>query len=172
MSAIGKEFKVSTSANRATALGNSSGELPNVMYFPTDDPNSIIFNGRIYDLNRLITAPKTIGIDDDLNNYKGANYVGVFNARHSNNIKNKPNGITQFTLQVFAEGASHVQMLHHRDKLFIRAYEAGSGLPWKELGEGGLTSIPKATTSALGGVMLGYTNSGRNYNWILMGRHL
>lgn len=31
------------------------------------------------------------------------------------------------------------------------------------MGAEGLTSIPKATTSALGGVMLGYTNSGRNY---------
>lgn len=163
MSAKGKEFKVSTSVNRATALGNSSGELPNVMYFPTDDSNSIIFNGRIYDLNKLITTPKSIGIEEDLNNYKGNSYVGVYTAPTSNNIKNKPSGVTQFTLQVFAEGGSYIQMLYYRNKLFIRAYEGGSWLAWKELGEGGLTSIPKATTSALGGVMLGYTNSGRNY---------
>lgn len=163
MSAKGKEFKVSTSVNRATALGNSSGELPNVMYFPTDDSNSIIFNGRIYDLNKLITTPKSIGIEEDLNNYEGNSYVGVYTAPTSNNIKNKPSGVTQFTLQVFAEGGSYIQMLYYRNKLFIRAYEGGSWLAWKELGEGGLTSIPKATTSALGGVMLGYTNSGRNY---------
>lgn len=163
MSAKGKEFKVSTSVNRATALGNSSGELPNVMYFPTDDSNSIIFNGRIYDLNKLITTPKSIGIEEDLNNYKDNSYVGVYTAPTSNNIKNKPSGVTQFTLQVFAEGGSYIQMLYYRNKLFIRAYEGGSWLAWKELGEGGLTSIPKATTSALGGVMLGYTNSGRNY---------
>lgn len=163
MSAKGKEFRVSTSVNRATALGNSSRELPNVMYFPTDDSNSIIFNGRIYDLNKLITTPKSIGIEEDLNNYKGNSYVGVYTAPASNNIKNKPSGVTQFTLQVFAEGGSYIQMLYYRNKLFIRAYEGGSWLAWKELGEGGLTSIPKATTSALGGVMLGYTNSGRNY---------
>lgn len=163
MSAKGKEFKVSISVNRATALGNSSGELPNVMYFPTDDSNSIIFNGRIYDLNKLITTPKSIGIEEDLNNYKGNSYVGVYTAPTSNNIKNKPSGVTQFTLQVFAEGGSYIQMLYYRNKLFIRAYEGGSWLAWKELGEGGLTSIPKATTSALGGVMLGYPNSGRNY---------
>lgn len=163
MSAKGKEFKVSISVNRATALGNSSGELPNVMYFPTDDSNSIIFNGRIYDLNKLITTPKSIGIEEDLNNYKGNSYVGVYTAPTSNNIKNKPSGVTQFTLQVFAEGGSYIQMLYYRNKLFIRAYEGGSWLAWKELGEGGLTSIPKATTSALGGVMLGYTNSDRNY---------
>lgn len=163
MSAKGKEFKVSTSVNRVTALGNSSGELPNVMYFPTDDPNSIIFNGRIYDLNRLITTPKSINTEEDLNNYKGNSHVGVYTAPTSNNIKNKPSGVTQFTLQVFIEGESNVQMLYHRNKLFIRAYEGGSWLAWKELGAGGLTSIPKATTSALGGIMLGYTNSGRNY---------
>lgn len=163
MSATGKELRVSTSVNRATALGNSSGELPNVMYFPTDDSNSIIFNGRIYDLNRLITTPKSINTEEDLNNYKGNSHVGVYTAPTSNNIKNKPSGVTQFTLQVFIEGESNVQMLYHRNKLFIRAYEGGSWLAWKELGAGGLTSIPKATTSALGGVMLGYTNSGRNY---------
>lgn len=163
MSAKGKELRVSTSVNRATALGNSSRELPNVMYFPTDDPNSIIFNGRIYDLNRLITTPKSIGTEEDLNNYKGNIYVGVYTAPASNNIKNKPSGVTQFTLQVFVEGGSNVQMLYHSNKLFIRAYEGGSWLAWKELGAEGLTSIPKATTSALGGVMLGYTNSGRNY---------
>lgn len=163
MSATGKEFRVSTSVNRATASGNSSGELPNVMYFPTDDSNSIIFNGRIYDLNRLITTPKSIGTEEDLNNYKGNSYVGVYTAPASNNIKNKPSGITQFTLQVFVEGGSNIQILYHSNKLFIRAYEGGSWLAWKELGAGGLTSIPKATTSALGGVMLGYTNSGRNY---------
>lgn len=163
MSAKGKELRVSTSVNRATALGNSSGELPNVMYFPTDDPNSIIFNERIYDLNRLITTPKSIGTEEDLNNYKGNIYVGVYTAPASNNIKNKPSGVTQFTLQVFVEGGSNVQILYHSNKLFIRAYEGGSWLAWKELGAGGLTSIPKATTSALGGIMLGYTNSGRNY---------
>lgn len=163
MSATGKELRVSTSVNRATALGNSSGELPNVMYFPTDDSNSIIFNGRIYDLNRLITTPKSIGTEEDLNNYKGNSYVGVYTAPASNNIKNKPSGVTQFTLQVFVEGGSNIQILYHSNKLFIRAYEGGSWLAWKELGAGGLTSIPKATTSALGGVMLGYTNSGRNY---------
>lgn len=163
MSATGKKLRVSTSVNRATALGNSSGELPNVMYFPTDDSNSIIFNGRIYDLNRLITTPKSIGTEEDLNNYKGNSYVGVYTAPASNNIKNKPSGVTQFTLQVFVEGGSNIQILYHSNKLFIRAYEGGSWLAWKELGAGGLTSIPKATTSALGGVMLGYTNSGRNY---------
>lgn len=163
MSATGKEFRVSTSVNRATALGNSSGELPNVMYFPTDDSNSIIFNGRVYDLNRLVTTPKSIGTEEDLNNYKGNSYVGVYTAPASNNIKNKPSGVTQFTLQVFVEGGSNIQILYHSNKLFIRAYEGGSWLAWKELGAGGLTSIPKATTSALGGVMLGYTNSDRNY---------
>ena len=51
MSAKGKEFKVNVSTNRATAISSSAGSYPNVLYFPTDDDNAIIFNGNIYDWN-------------------------------------------------------------------------------------------------------------------------
>lgn len=167
MSARGKEFKVSTSVNRATALGNSSGELPNVMYFPTDDPNSIIFNGRIYDLNRIITAPVILDDAKSLDTYKGISNAGVYVGKSGNKISNKPGGVDAFILQVFSylPNEIHYQILYSGNKIYSRRYVESSSLwtPWEKLGAEGLTSIPKATTSALGGVMLGYTNSGRNY---------
>ena len=167
MSAKGKELRVSTSVNRATALGNSSGELPNVMYFPTDDPNSIIFNGRIYDLNRLITAPVILDDAKSLDTYKGISNAGVYVGKSGNKISNKPGGADAFILQVFSylPNEIHYQILYSGNKIYSRRYVESSSLwtPWEKLGAEGLTSIPKATTSALGGVMLGYTNSGRNY---------
>ena len=167
MSAKGKELRVSTSVNRATALGNSSGELPNVMYFPTDDPNSIIFNGRIYDLNRLITAPVILDDAKSLNTYKGISNAGVYVGKSGNKISNKPGGVDAFILQAFSylPNEIHYQILYSGNKIYSRRYVESSSLwtPWEKLGLEGLTSIPKATTSALGGVMLGYTNSGRNY---------
>lgn len=167
MSAKGKELRVSTSVNRATALGNSSGELPNVMYFPTDDPNSIIFNGRIYDLNRLITAPVILDDAKSLNTYKGISNAGVYVGKSGNTISNKPGGVDAFILQAFSylPNEIHYQILYSGNKIYSRRYVESSSLwtPWEKLGAEGLTSIPKATTSALGGVMLGYANSGRNY---------
>lgn len=167
MSAKGKELRVSASVNRATALGNSSGELPNVMYFPTDDPNSIIFNGRIYDLNRLITAPVILDDAKSLDTYKGISNAGVYVGKSGNKISNKPGGVDAFILQAFSYLPSeiHYQILYSGNKIYSRRYVESSSLwtPWEKLGAEGLTSIPKATTSALGGVMLGYTNSGRNY---------
>lgn len=167
MSAKGKELRVSTSMNRATALGNSSGELPNVMYFPTDDPNSIIFNGRIYDLNRLITAPVILDDAKSLDTYKGISNAGVYVGKSGNKISNKPGGVDAFILQVFSylPNEIHYQILYSANKIYSRRYVEASSLwtSWEKLGAEGLTSIPKATTSALGGVMLGYTNSGRNY---------
>lgn len=167
MSAKGKELRVSTSVNRATALGNSSGELPNVMYFPTDDPNSIIFNGRIYDLNRLITAPVILDDAKSLDTYKGISNAGVYVGKSGNKISNKPGGVDAFILQAFSYSPNeiHYQILYSGNKIYSRRYVESSSLwtTWEKLGAEGLTSIPKATTSALGGVMLGYTNSGRNY---------
>lgn len=167
MSAKGKELRVSTSVNRATALGNSSGELPNVVYFPTDDPNSIIFNGRIYDLNRLITAPVILDDAKSLDTYKGISNAGVYVGKSGNKIPSKPWGVDAFILQAFSylPNEIHYQILYSGNKIYSRRYVESSSLwtPWEKLGAGGLTSIPKATTSALGGVMLGYTNSGRNY---------
>lgn len=167
MSAKGKELRVSTSVNRATALGNSSGELPNVMYFPTDDSNSIIFNGRIYDLNRLITAPVILDDTKSLDTYKGISNAGVYVGKSGNKISNRPGGVDAFILQAFSYSPNeiHYQILYSGNKIYSRRYVEASSLwtPWEKLGAEGLTSIPKATTSALGGVMLGYTNSGRNY---------
>ena len=167
MSAKGKELRVSTSVNRATALSNSSGELPNVMYFPTDDPNSIIFNGRIYDLNRIITAPVILDDAKSLDTYKGISNAGVYVGKRGNKISNKPGGVDAFILQAFSylPNEIHYQILYSGNKIYSRRYVESSSLwtPWEKLGAEGLTSIPKATTSALGGVMLGYTNSGRNY---------
>lgn len=167
MSAKGKELRISTSVNRATALGNSSEELPNVMYFPTDDPNSIIFNGRIYDLNRLITAPVILDDAKNLDTYKGISNAGVYVGRSGNTISSKPGGVDAFILQAFSylPNEIHYQIIYSGNKIYSRRYVESSSLwtPWEKVGAEGLTSIPKATTSALGGVMLGYTNSGRNY---------
>lgn len=167
MNAKGKKLRISTSVDRATALGNSLGELPNVVYFPTDDPNSIIFNGRIYDLNRLITAPVILDDAKSLDTYKGISNAGVYVGKSGNKISNKPGGADAFILQVFSylPDEMHYQILYSGNKIYSRRYVESSSLwtPWEKLGAEGLTSIPKATTSALGGVMLGYTNSGRNY---------
>ena len=167
MNAKGKKLRISTSVDRATALGNSLGELPNVVYFPTDDPNSIIFNGRIYDLNRLITAPVILDDAKSLDTYKGISNAGVYVGKSGNKISNKPGGADAFILQVFSylPDEIHYQILYSGNKIYSRRYVESSSLwtPWEKLGAEGLTSIPKATTSALGGVMLGYTNSGRNY---------
>lgn len=167
MSAKGKEFKVNVSTNRATAISSSAGSYPNVLYFPTDDPNSIIFNRRIYDLNRLITAPVILDDAKSLDTYKGISNAGVYVGRSGNKILNKPGGVDAFILQAFSylPNEIHYQILYSGNKIYSRRYVESSSLwtPWEKLGAEGLTSIPKATTSALGGVMLGYTNSGRNY---------
>ena len=167
MSAKGKELRVSTSVNRATALGNSSGELPNVMYFPTDDPNSIIFDGRVYDLNRLITAPVILDDAKSLDTYKGISNAGVYVGKRGNKISNKPGGVDAFILQAFSylPNEIHYQILYSGNKIYSRRYVESSSLwtPWEKFGAEGLTSIHKATTSALGGDMLVNTNRGKNY---------
>lgn len=167
MSAKGKEFRVSTSVDRKTALGNSKNKLPNVMYFPTDDSNSIIFNGRIYDLNGLITTPVVLGGSENLNAYKGISNAGVYVGNSGNEILNKPSDVDAFILQAFSylPNEIHYQILYSGDKIYSRRYieSSSSWTPWKKFNAEGLTSIPKATTSALGGVMLGYANTGQNY---------
>ena len=69
MSAKGKEFKVNVSTDRATYCSSSAGSYPNVLYFPIDDDNVIIFNGNIYDWNASTVSPKQIGNSENLNIY-------------------------------------------------------------------------------------------------------
>lgn len=164
MSAKGKEFKVNVSTNRATAISSSAGSYPNVLYFPTDDDNVIIFNGNIYDWNASVTSPKLIS-SGDLNTYRGTQYLGVYYANNGNSISNKPSGVSQFALHVLLENndSSTIQVLYSKDKIYTRAYESSSWSSWTEVGAGGITSIPQASSSALGGIKIGYSDSGRNY---------
>lgn len=164
MSAKGKEFKVNVSTNRATAISSSAGSYPNVLYFPTDDDNVIIFNGNIYDWNASVTSPKLIS-SGDLNTYRGTQYLGVYYANYGNSISNKPSGVSQFALHVFLENndSSTIQVLYSKNKIYTRAYESSSWSSWTEIGAGGITSIPQASSSALGGIKIGYSDSGRNY---------
>lgn len=164
MSAKGKEFKVNVSTNRATAISSSAGSYPNVLYFPTDDDNVIIFNGNIYDWNASITSPKLIP-SGDLNTYRGTQYLGVYYANNGNSISNKPSGVSQFALHVLLENndSSTIQVLHSKNKIYTRAYESSSWSSWTEIGAGGITSIPQASSSALGGIKIGYSDNGRNY---------
>ena len=164
MSAKGKEFKVNVSTNRATAISSSVGSYPNVLYFPIDDDNVIIFNGNIYDWNASVTSPKLIS-SGDLNTYRGTQYLGVYYANYGNSISNKPSGVSQFALHVLLENndSSTIQVLYSKNKIYTRAYESSSWSSWTEIGAGGITSIPQASSSALGGIKIGYSNDGRNY---------
>lgn len=164
MSAKGKEFKVNVSTNRATAISSSAGSYPNVLYFPIDDDNVIIFNGNIYDWNASVTSPKLIS-SGDLNTYRGTQYLGVYYANYGNSISNKPSGVSQFALHVLLENndSSTIQVLYSKNKIYTRAYESSSWSSWTEIGAGGITSIPQASSSALGGIKIGYSDNGRSY---------
>lgn len=164
MSAKGKEFKVNVSTDRATAISSSAGSYPNVLYFPTDDDNVIVFNGNIYDWNASVTSPKLIS-SGDLNTYRGTRYLGVYYANYGNSISNKPSGVSQFALHVLLENndSSTIQVLYSKNKIYTRAYESSSWSSWTEIGAGGITSIPQASSSALGGIKIGYSDNGRNY---------
>lgn len=164
MSAKGKEFKVNVSTNRATAISSSVGNYPNVLYFPIDDDNVIIFNGNIYDWNASVTSPKLIS-SGDLNTYRGTQYLGVYYANYGNSISNKPSRVSQFALHVLLENndSSTIQVLYSKNKIYTRAYESSSWSSWTEIGAGGITSIPQASSSALGGIKIGYSDNGRNY---------
>ena len=164
MSAKGKEFKVNVSTNRATAISSSAGSYPNVLYFPIDDDNVIIFNGNIYDWNASVTSPKLIS-SGDLDTYRGTQYLGVYYANYGNSISNKPSRVSQFALHVLLENndSSTIQVLYSKNKIYTRAYESSSWSSWTEIGAGGITSIPQASSSALGGIKIGYSDNGRNY---------
>lgn len=164
MSAKGKEFKVNVSTDRATAISSSAGSYPNVLYFPIDDDNVIIFNGNIYDWNASVTSPKLIS-SGDLNTYRGTQYLGVYYANYGNSISNKPSGVSQFALHALLENndSSTIQVLYSKNKIYTRAYESSSWSSWTEIGAGGITSIPQASSSALGGIKIGYSDNGRNY---------
>lgn len=164
MSAKGKEFKVNVSTDRATAISSSAGSYPNVLYFPIDDDNVIIFNGNIYDWNASVTSPKLIS-SGDLNTYRGTQYLGVYYANYGNSISNKPSGVSQFALHVLLENndSSTIQVLYSKNRIYTRAYESSSWSSWTEVGAGGITSIPQASSSALGGIKIGYSDNGRNY---------
>lgn len=164
MSAKDKEFKVNVSTDRATAISSSAGSYPNVLYFPRDDDNVIIFNGNIYDWNASVTSPKLIS-SGDLNTYRGTQYLGVYYANYGNSISNKPSGVSQFALHVLLENndSSTIQVLYSKNKIYTRAYESSSWSSWTEIGAGGITSIPQASSSALGGIKIGYSDNGRNY---------
>lgn len=164
MSAKGKEFKVNVSTGRATAISSSTGSCPNVLYFPIDDDNVIIFNGNIYDWNASVTSPKLIS-SGDLNTYVGTQYLGVYYANYGNSISNKPSGVSQFALHVLLENndSSTIQVLYSKNKIYTRAYESHSWSSWTEIGAGGITSIPQASSSALGGIKIGYSDNDRNY---------
>lgn len=159
MSAEGKEFKVNVSTDRATAISSSAGSCPNVLYFPRDDDNVIIFNGNIYDWNASVTSPKLIS-SGDLNTYSGTQYLGVYYANYGNSISNKPSGVSQFALHVLLENndSSTIQVLYSKNKIYTRAYESSSWSSWTDI-----TSIPQASSSALGGIKIGYSDNGRNY---------
>lgn len=166
MSAKGKEFKVNVSTDRATAISSSAGSYPNVLYFPIDDDNVIIFNGNIYDWNASTVSPKQIGNSENLNNYNTLSKLGVYYSSGGNSITNKPSGVNNFALQVFKDGVGDTsvsQALYANNTIYVRGYNGTSWSSWTEIGAGGITSIPQASSSALGGIKIGYSDNGRNY---------
>ena len=166
MSAKGKEFKVNVSTNRVTAISNSAGSYPNVLYFPIDDDNVIIFNGNIYDWNASTVSPKQIGNSENLNNYNTLSKLGVYYSSGGNSITNKPSGVNNFALQVFKDGVGDTsvsQTLYANNTIYVRGYNGTSWSSWTEIGAGGIEAIPQASSSALGGIKIGYSDNGRNY---------
>lgn len=166
MSAKGKEFRVNVSTGRATAISSSAGSYPNVLYFPIDDDNVIIFNGNIYDWNASTVSPKQIGNSENLNNYNTLSKLGVYYSSGGNSITNKPSGVNNFALQVFKDGVGDTsvsQTLYANNTIYVRGYNGTSWSSWTEIGAGGITSIPQASSSALGGIKIGYSDNGRNY---------
>lgn len=166
MSAKGKEFIVNVSTNRATAISNSAGSYPNVLYFPIDDDNVIIFNGNIYDWNASTVSPKQIGNSENLNNYNTLSKLGVYYSSGGNSITNKPSGVNNFALQVFKDGVGDTsvsQILYANDVIYVRRYNGTSWTSWTKIGAEGITSIPQASSSALGGIKIGYSDNGKNY---------
>lgn len=166
MSAKGKEFKVNVSTDRATAISSSAGSYPNVLYFPIDDDNVIIFNGNIYDWNASTVSPKQIGNSENLNNYNTLSKLGVYYSSGGNSITNKPSGVNNFALQVFKDGVGDTsvsQTLYANNVIYVRRYNGTSWTSWTEIGAGGITSIPQASSSALGGIKIGYSDNGKNY---------
>lgn len=166
MSAKGKEFKVDVSTDRATAISSSAGSYPNVLYFPIDDDNVIIFNGNIYDWNASTVSPKQIGNSENLNNYNTLSKLGVYYSSGGNSITNKPSGVNNFALQVFKDGVGDTsvsQTLYANNTIYVRGYNGTSWSSWTKIGAGGITSIPQASSSALGGIKIGYSDNGRNY---------
>lgn len=166
MSAKGKEFIVNVSTNRATAISNSAGSYPNVLYFPIDDDNVIIFNGNIYDWNASTVSPKQIGNSENLNNYNTLSKLGVYYSSGGNSITNKPSGVNNFALQVFKDGVGDTsvsQILYANDVIYVRRYNGTSWTSWTKIGAGGITSIPQASSSALGGIKIGYSDNSKNY---------
>lgn len=166
MSAKGKEFKVNVSTDRATAISSSAGSYPNVLYFPIDDDNVIIFNGNIYDWNASTVSPKQIGNSENLNNYNTLSKLGVYYSSGGNSITNKPSGVNNFALQVLKDGVGDTsvsQTLYANNTIYVRGYNGTSWSSWTEIGAGGITSIPQASSSALGGIKIGYSDNGRNY---------
>lgn len=161
MSAKGKEFKVNVSTDRATAISSSAGSYPNVLYFPIDDDNVIIFNGNIYDWNASTVSPKQIGNSENLNNYNTLSKLGVYYSSGGNSITNKPSGVNNFALQVFKDGVGDTsvsQTLYANNTIYVRGYNGTSWSSWTEI-----ASIPQASSSALGGIKIGYSDNGRNY---------
>lgn len=166
MSAKGKEFKVNVSTDRATAISSSAGSYSNVLYFPIDDDNVIIFNGNIYDWNASTVSPKQIGNSENLNNYNTLSKLGVYYSSEGNSITNKPSGVNNFALQVFKDGVGDTsvsQTLYANNTIYVRRYNGTSWSSWTKIGAGGITSIPQASSSALGGIKIGYSDNGRNY---------
>lgn len=166
MSAKGKEFKVNVSTDRATAISSSAGSYPNVLYFPIDDDNVIIFNGNIYDWNASTASPKQIGNSENLNDYNNLSKLGVYYSGGSNSVTNKPSGVDNFALQVFKDGVGGTavsQTLYANNAIYVRRYNGISWSSWTKIGAGGITSIPQASSSALGGIKIGYSDNGRNY---------
>ena len=166
MSAKGKEFIVNVSTNRATAISNSAGSYPNVLYFPIDDDNVIIFNGNIYDWNASTVSPKQIGNSENLNNYNTLSKLGVYYSSGGNSITNKPSGVNNFALQVLKDGVGDTsvsQTLYADNAIYVRRYNGTSWTSWTKIGAGGITSIPQASSSSLGGIKIGYSDNGKNY---------
>ena len=133
---------------------------------PIDDDNVIIFNGNIYDWNASTVSPKQIGNSENLNNYNTLSKLGVYYSSGGNSITNKPSGVNNFALQVFKDGVGDTsvsQTLYANNTIYVRRYNGTSWSSWTEIGAGGITSIPQASSSALGGIKIGYSDNGRNY---------
>lgn len=111
--AKGKSFGVNVSLNKTTALQNSKGSYPNILYFPTNE-DCIIFNGREYTFKPpfIIKEIKTSSLPEDTNlaNYLGGPPSAIINALNDERPIFMKSSTAMIPVTIFKAGSSAINL--------------------------------------------------------------